>query len=625
MPEQRILTVPEEAEAAPVAVTGNEYVALPEIGLQSAAVYSLNVLHMGARGLLELAPSGGRPLLQPAVAVGDDRITAWEPLEPHRQWLPRFRARGASWDAEVEYLAPPGHRGFLVHICVHNRSDQVLPVSLGLAAELNRVLHTIYSPRELGGERRLYVDRWTRSVVFEALPGLPVLGLALRTEPEAAVALDGCSCHLSGEHRVLPGAAARLTCYLALAPEADGARVTAVDLQRRGWEELRSSTEAWLASRWADVPPPADGLDLAPVLNRNRFFNLFFATGRTIDTDELVLVTSRSPRYYVSAAHWTRDALLWSFPGTLDADPALARAVLVSAFRLYGRHPGIHSLYLDGSVLYPGFELDEWAAFFVALGRYLDATGDTGVLQEAAVAARLPELLDVLAGQRHPQVALYRTFLLPSDDPAHHPYVTYNNALVARALEVAADLAGRGLLRASARALAQEAEAIRAAIHQHAVVPGPWGPQFAWSVDLAGNHLLYDEAPGTLELLPVYGFCSPADPIWRNTVAWIYSPHNPYHIPSGAYASPGCPHVRHPWVLTWCSALLRAAGGAPELPGAPGLSDVLRWVATAPMDGGLACETVDEGTGRLRTGAAFASCAGFLAHAIFQSRKCWRR
>lgn len=39
----------------------------------------------------------------------------------------------------------------------------------------------------------------------------------------------------------------------------------------------------------------------------------------------------------------------------------------------------------------------------------------------------------------------------------------------------------------------------------------------------------------------------------------------------------------------------------------------------AQMDGGLACETVDPETGVVKTGAAFATFAGFLAYALYQA------
>lgn len=87
---------------------------------------------------------------------------------------------------------------------------------------------------------------------------------------------------------------------------------------------------------------------------------MFFSTGITLDTEELVLVTSRSPRYYVSAAYWDRDSLLWSFPAILDADPDMVPKKC-SPMYLADSAETLVSIprYIDGTVLEPGFELDE--------------------------------------------------------------------------------------------------------------------------------------------------------------------------------------------------------------------------------------------------------------------------
>ncbi|MGQ9780484.1 MAG: hypothetical protein ACUVRM_11545 [Bacillota bacterium] len=44
----------------------------------------------------------------------------------------------------------------------------------------------------------------------------------------------------------------------------------------------------------------------------------------------------------------------------------------------------------------------------------------------------------------------------------------------------------------------------------------------------------------------------------------------------------------------------------------------VRLLASAPMDSGLACESIDAETGTVKTGAAFASAAGFLAYSLWQ-------
>src|SRR5690606_8753044 len=97
---------------------------------------------------------------------------------------------------------------------------------------------------------------------------------------------------------------------------------------------------------------------------------------------------------------------------------------------LYLRNAAEHSLYIDGTVLYPGFELDELCAPLIALEQYVRATEDYAVLEEQGPggAGRVIDgvgyLEKRLEEQRHPDRNLYWTFLSPTDDPVTHPYLT---------------------------------------------------------------------------------------------------------------------------------------------------------------------------------------------------------
>jgi len=53
--------------------------------------------------------------------------------------------------------------------------------------------------------------------------------------------------------------------------------------------------------------------------------------------------------------------------------------------------------------------------------------------------------------------------------------------------------------------------------------------------------------------------------------------------------------------------------------------EILEVVRRAPLDGGLACESIDPQTGIVRTGAAMASLAGFLAWALWARQRGHRR
>jgi meiotically up-regulated gene 157 (Mug157) protein len=125
---------------------------------------------------------------------------------------------------------------------------------------------------------------------------------------------------------------------------------------------------------------------------------------------------------------------------------------------------------------------------------------------------------------------------------------------------------------------------------------------------LAGGYEVGDEPPGSLELLAYYGFCSRDDETLKNTACWLTSGDNPYRYREVPFPGLGCPHSRHPFVMSLFNALL---GGRPER-----VEEATRVLVEAPLDTGLACEAFDRHTGEVKTGAAFATCAGFLAYAM---------
>ncbi len=513
-------------------------------------------------------------------------------------------------------------------------------VRIGLELAWGDLIQTVYTSRRIPAGFTVRRDRWTGGPVLEPRSGAGAGPAALavsfsvppedvewssRIEPGGLVRLEMAA----RPERALAGAggppheALAAAFYFGCSREGDGARTVAVDLSRQGWERLLAETGEALRGLHRRVRRPGDpgvsGVTLATEgeadvleerLNLNLLFNYFFAAGRTIDTEELVLVTSRSPLYYVSAAFWARDALLWSLPGLALTDPALAEEALGLAFDRYFKHAGIHSLYLDGTLLYPGFELDELAAYPVALQGYAAMTGDTGIVDRRGLVPKVRRLLGLLEARACPKpgVHLYSTFLLPSDDPATYPYVTYDNVLAWRALLCAAELLRPAGLESEAAALSAKAAAVRDSIYEHCVVAGPRGKMFAWSVNLAGGTEIGDEPPGSLELLTYYGFCPRDDEIWRNTVDWLHSRDNPYRYTGVPFPGLGCPHAKHPFVMSLFNALL---GGLPER-----AEEATKVLVGAPLDTGLACESFDRRTGEVKTGAAFATCAGFLGFAI---------
>ena len=575
--------------------TGSEQVSLPRVNEINAGVEDLTFLHMASRGLIDLRGGQLEPLMRPFVAQQGVEAELggfeWSRLG---YWYPRFAARAGALGLEGVILTPVGERGFGYRLRLTNNGAETVETAFGLRGQTGSAWHCVNVDKPIEGALNCYVSGWSGLPVFEQMCGVPLFALAPICEGECRAefesAGEGWLWRLERTVRLAPGESAEFTAWWGLGLEEVSAVTSARELQRRGWDwELRRSL-AWLAQRSLDLGDEA----LTRLYNTNLFFCIFFSTGRTLDTEELVLVTSRSPRYYVSAAYWDRDSLRWSFPAVLDADAALAREMLGYVFGRQRRNIGVHSRFIDGTVLEPGFELDELMAPVLALERYVDATGDRSVLADPDVLRGIDGILKKLDAERAEDCELYETFLQPTDDERVYPYITYDNVLVWRALRALGRLFERP-------ELTERAERVRRAIYDNCIFDGA----FAWSVDLAGGHDVYDEPPGSLLLLPYYGFCAWDDPVYLKTAEMIRSPDYTYSFAGCEIAEIGCPHAPHPWLLSIGNSLLCGRSG-----------EALEHLRRTRLDNGIACESVDEHTGECTTGEAFATCAGFICHAL---------
>lgn len=660
----RILTTPSElGDVLSPLVTGNEWVALPDISPSDASVGSMNIVHMASKGLVEWVGdfeegqdrhSGpGKPFIKPFA----DEITGagrhvrteivgdieWTWLA---QWIPVGRCKLRTGDghecvATITICAPVGERGCmftleLSELKLAGDSEDVR-FRLGLEGHWGATVNTIFRSRLMHVKNHAYYSTWTNSLILEARGAASIGALALSADSEFDWHIQSGSdatCSGSEQNLAVPNGSAEISFHIsssiALAPkqhrsvtfwiaanaDPDGAGTTNVHLRRIGAETTLGKTLSWLDSRAhsSRVSPPAEERredELLARADRNLHFCRFFAHGRAIDTEELVMLTSRSYRYYVSAAFWPRDTFLWAFPAMLASDSAFARDVLVAGFRRHVRNMGVHAHYIDGSLLYPGFELDQLASYVVALGTYIEATGDASLAGKAEIAEGLAAFDRALASHRHSDIALYRTFLDPSDDPVRHPYLTYDNVLAWRALRIMSRIArGQGNTYLAERSAAM-AQATEGAILRYCIAQGPFGDMFAWSTDLDGNYELYDDPPGSLVLLPYHGFVDADNQYYVNTLKFIGSDLNPYACSHGAYRGAGCVHSTHPWPMHACNMALAGVADA----------SATYLIENAPLDGGLACETIYATTGKVATGSAFATFAGYLSIAALSIYK----
>jgi hypothetical protein len=609
--------VPVQLGPGDVVPTGNEWIALPDIRATDGALTTFNVLSMRDRGLLQVSGAQGAPVLQPAFAVNGKPLTfhglQWD-LQGY--WVPTARQTVDGMEATITYCAPIGARGAFLRLTLTNHRTNAATVTLGANVSWGGLDRVTYTPVRLRGEKAVSTAPWvddgevfsfitsdTRFAWAFVHPGSKALVL----RPPLSLAPEETAQHVA---TIAPGETAEAIYILGVGVEefsaAHSAKAVWEELDRHGADAMIERTAQWCKERTRTTGRQ----DLDTLMNRNFLFTAFYAWGRTLDTEEFVGVTSRSPRYYVSAAYWDRDAMLWSFPGLLDIGPDLARQALQYALTTQLRNTGTHSRFIDGAVLEDGFQLDEAVAPLIAMHSYVERTGDLAFLQ--AHRADLLALRDRVFARYDAGTGLYSSLQDPQDEYRKLPFLTDDNVLTWKALLDLASLMDRLQDTADAKDLRQRAMALHAAILKYTVsdqAQGAEGPMFSCATD--GVHPKFcDVPPGSLMRLPALGFLKEDDPLFKNTYQWLHSSNYQYSYYDRPFGLPGS--YRLPITTSWEVAdhlLLQEGKGR-----------ALRVLVTSHWDGGIISEGLDPQTAVVdHPGRAFATAAGYVAHAICQA------
>lgn len=592
--------------------TGNDWIALPSIRASDGALQNFNVISMRYRGLFEVAGAADRPLMTPFIEIaGVRRPLAQLQWSLRDYWIPTGTMQSDGVRLRLTYVAPPNSRAAIVRFEVTNLRASPLRVAPGMDLDWGKANRVTYSPELLGGRRTMSptpIDTDMEIFKYNTDDTQMAWGFAY-VGSQGTLHTDKENPGLTARHEADLAPGQTLDMHFIIGTGLDeysaayAMRVLNKKIDRYGLDGVinQAADDAHRRSRSTGDP------DLDRIMNRNLLFSTYYAWGRSIDTEQFIGMTSRSNRYYVSAAYWDRDALLWSFPAILDSDPKRAREILDYALGIQGRNAGIHSRFIDGVVLEDGFELDELVAPFVALASYVDKMHDMRVVERHREV--MDTLLERLRAQRDPATGLYETFQDSQDEYVRRPFSVYDNVLTWRALADLANIAAREHRTRDAATLKSDAARLKAAIYRYGVVngaPGAGGPIFAALVDATGADFV-DVPPGSLMKLPALGFISENDPIFRRTYSWLHSARYQYSYADQPYGLPGS--YRLPFTTSWEVAdHLRLAAGRAR---------ALKILKQSPWDGGIITEGVKADTGIPdRQGLAFATAAGYIAHTI---------
>jgi len=615
LPGARPLTIARRT----VIATGNDWIALPEIRVSDGAIVSFNALSMRDRGLLQvqatpIARAAATPVddLIPAVAPrltvdgrrARMRIAHWQLID---DWIPVATARVGGIRLQITYATPPHTRTALLRMALTNDDGVAHQARFGLTARWGGLARVAYVPTMIRGETLQAPAAWTpRTEVFSFLENETAFAWALGYPDCTKTTRRGHAFEAMCITKLGPHETRQADFILSIGLDefsaAYAGHVLAAQLSHWGDATVIGRERAWIEPRLRTTGNAV----LDELMNRNLLFSSFFAWGRTLDTEQFVGVTSRSPRYYVSAAYWDRDAMLWSFPALLATDLERARQALDVAYGIQLRDAGTHSRFIDGVTLEPGYQLDGSVAPIIALAEYGRRTRDISYLAERK--SGLQRLLARLAAHRGRE-GLYWTEQDSQDENRRELYETYDNALVWRALEDAADIYRALGDTGRATQLLKDAAAVHAAVMKRLVAPGApgaSGPIFAFGWD--GAHYTFDDVPpGSILKLPILGFVPEGDPVFRRTYQWLHSKYFKYSSAGEPYGLPGS--YRVPKTTCWSVA--------DHLRLEEGRAMALKILFASPWDGGIISEQVDPKTAKsIPGGGAFATAAGYVGAAI---------
>ena len=376
-------------------------------------------------------------------------------------------------------------------------------------------------------------------------------------------------------------------CFVGIGDTPDRAVLNVVHLSRIGESNLEIDTDNYM-SRFEEVDNK--------VVRDNILMSIFNSNSKFVDNDDDCIIASKSPKYYVSSGFWARDFIFWTFPVIERYDPERARVLLSLLFTKYWKHRGIHSLYMDGRILYDGFELDQLSYYFLALERAIVHN----VLTPEDTVTRTSQLMDILISRKSEEYNLFSTDLNSSDDPTTYPYVTFDNVALWYSMRTYALRVKDVLLD---RTYLEYSEKIKEDIMKALVKDD----MFSYSSDLNGHYEFYDDPTGSLLLFPYLGFIDKESMVFKNTVEWIKSDKNEFKI-EGKFGGFGNRHVNQPWIHSYATQVLSGIGDRSVL-------------ENLSMDDGLSCETIDRETGRCLTGIHFPGSSAFLVQALLYGSK----
>ncbi|MBU4472734.1 MAG: metal-independent alpha-mannosidase, partial [Candidatus Omnitrophica bacterium] len=365
----KIITRPEEiVKNERVLYAGNHYLSLPIIDCQNGAIKNINVVSLSNKALVEL--QGEANLFTPHFYQEGKEIEIEKiDVSKEQYYLPRldfFLKGGIRITGRI--FTDLKEKGLIYSF----ESSEKIEISLFF--DLKDVSLLRFNSHKIDTKKIIKRDKWLGNPVANIFSSGVSLALAFGGDKDFEIddfkGKETLNLKISCQNK---------NCfYIAVNYDPDGASTTLIHLKRKGYNGIYHEFLDWLKKK--TIPYSKDPA-LEARLNENLFFNYFYSIAKDIESDRYLALTSRSPRYYVSGAFWERDCFLWSLPAIQLVCPQLYQHLAREMILMHSKNPGDHAHYIDGTVLYPGFELDEAASYFILLDNLEDHFFDEAIIR----------------------------------------------------------------------------------------------------------------------------------------------------------------------------------------------------------------------------------------------------
>jgi uncharacterized protein len=278
-------------------------------------------------------------------------------------------------------------------------------------------------------------------------------------------------------------------------------------------------------------------------------------TALNVGPDHCCLVTD----HRLLPLSWTRDSYYQAALLLATGDPDAVEVVRRHLHWLSG--PGRddagvwrRSHYATGAVKDTAYQADQQLYPLLELADYRRVTGGWPTIpsedatHDGANATRWGELVRrVWHGLPRDAGELIRGEENPADDRATHPYLLSSQLLLAHVARRLAEWEHE--LAVDDLGLEADADRTLATLRTAFACDGPVGRQWAYESDGADGRRVYHDANDVpTALAPLWGLCDAADPVWRATMRFAWSPDNPGFVP-GRYGGLGSHHTPGVWPL----------------------------------------------------------------------------